>query len=91
LKGIAFISFPGGGLVLPARTPYEREMLFQHVKQCANRYGRIRLTFNRLEWTVEFLSGGAITCTACNKSIEALVYESSGRKLCAHCAGRAIR
>lgn len=91
MRGIAFISFPGGGLVLPARTPYERELLFQHVKQCANRYGRVRLAFNRREWTVQVVSGDSSPCAACDQRVEGLLYESAGRTLCAQCAGGALR
>ena len=91
MRGIAFIAFPGGGLVLSARTPYERELLFHHVKQCANRHGRVRLTFNRQEWAVEAHSGGAATCAGCTKRIEGLVYENAARTLCAPCAIGAIR
>lgn len=30
-KGIVHISFAGGGLFLPARSPYDRQMLVEHV------------------------------------------------------------
>jgi hypothetical protein len=30
-KGIAHVSFPGGSMVLPARTPYDRQMLLEHI------------------------------------------------------------
>ena len=28
MKGVAHVSFQGGGLIVPAQTPYERQLLF---------------------------------------------------------------
>ncbi len=30
-KGIAYVSFPGGGMFVPARSPYDRQMLVECV------------------------------------------------------------
>jgi hypothetical protein len=91
MKGIALISFQGGGVVLPARTPYEREVLFDHVRQCVNRHGRVRLAFNRREWMVRLMSEPPRTCTTCAHPIDNLIYEYNGRDLCGHCVSRAMR
>ena len=90
MKGIAQISFHGGGLVLTAKTPYERELLFDHVKQYANRYGRVRLVLNRREWTILRNDGDGAACAACQQP-DRLTYERDGRILCAQCARRDVR
>ena len=39
MKGIAHVSFQGGGLIVPAQTPYERQLLFEHVEASAKQHG----------------------------------------------------
>ena len=39
MKGIAPVSFRGGGLMVPAHTPYDCELLFEHVEAAPKRHG----------------------------------------------------
>lgn len=44
MQGTAHISFDGGGLILPAQTPYERQLVFEHVEASTKRYGHVALS-----------------------------------------------
>jgi hypothetical protein len=90
MKGIAQISFHGGGLVLTAKTPYDRELLFEHIKQYVNRYGLVRLQLNRREWTVSPDDGQHLRCATCQQP-DRLMYERDGRSICSQCARREVR
>ena len=90
VKGMAQIFFAGGGLIVPAKTPYERELLFQHVEAYTQRYGRVGLTLNRRQWNV---SSGAEQrpCAVCKRQVTGIVYSRTDRMVCAQCARRELR
>ena len=91
MKGLAHISFAGGGLILPLQTPYERELLFEHVEVSAKRHGGVRLNVNRRHWTISMHNGRREACASCRQWLDTLVYRSDGRILCGQCARRALR
>ena len=49
----AHLTFVGGGLLLPARTPYERQLLQEHVLDRARHKDQLRVRVDRKDWTVE--------------------------------------
>jgi len=58
MSGIAHLSFKGGGwLVLSVHTPYERQLLVEHVEASTRRHGRSRLEINRRRWTISTSEG----------------------------------
>lgn len=92
MKGVARISFHGGALFMPLRTPYDREVLFEHVDLYARRHGSVRVEFGRRELTVQ--NGGPADepeCASCGRHLDALTYILGGRSLCALCARRDVR
>jgi hypothetical protein len=91
MKGVARISFHGGGLLLPAKTPYERELLFEHITDCTKRHGQVRLEFNRREWFVRLNTSPADVCTACRQPLEKVTYTIGEHRLCGQCIRRHIR
>ena len=91
MKGVARISFDGGGLFLPAKTPYEREVLFEHVDRYAKRHGRVCVELNRREWNVSVSNSQPGRCTACERPLDHLTYALGGRSLCLSCARRELR
>ena len=91
MKGVARISFQGGGLFLPVKTPYEREVLFEHVDRYAKRHGRVRVELNRREWNVHLSNGHPERCGVCNRGLDNLTYALGGRSLCIVCARRELR
>jgi hypothetical protein len=67
MKGIAHVSFQGGGLILPAHTPYDRELLFEHVEASAKQHGGVRLDWRHQHWTVSVSNGQREVCAACRR------------------------
>jgi len=91
MRGVARISFQGGGLFLPAKTPYERELLFEHVNEYTKRHGQVRLDFSRKEWLVRLKASPAEICAACRQPLENLAYTRGDRTLCGQCVRRDFR
>jgi hypothetical protein len=92
MKGVARISFQGGALLVPARTQYDHEVVFEHVETYARRHGMVRLELDRREFTVSFMNGSERRlCASCAHPLEALTYALGGRDLCMQCARRGLR
>jgi hypothetical protein len=93
MKGVARISFHGGALFVPVKTPYDREVLFEHLDLYAKRHGTVRVELNRREWLVSSRSDAenAPSCTECDRRLEALTYALGGRTLCGFCAKRDVK
>jgi hypothetical protein len=53
-KGIAHVSFPGGSMVLPARNPYDRQMLLEYVVNRAHARERVQVLVDDLRWMVPY-------------------------------------
>ena len=88
-RGIAHVSFPGGGIFLPARGPYDRQTLIEHVTQRVRAKGRVQVLVDNHRWMVQSSAPPlATTCTACGQAADAACYSnaSSGAAYCVHCA-----
>ena len=90
MKSVAHISFEGGGLIVPAQTPYERELLFEHVEMSTKRHGCVRLDVNRGHWTISLRNGDREACASCSRWLDSLIYRFEGQTLCGQCARRAL-
>ncbi len=90
MNGVAHISFKGGGLIVPVETPYERELLFEHVEVSTKRHGGVRLRLNSRLWTISLSNGHPEVCGACRQSMDTLTYRFDGESRCARCARRAL-
>ncbi len=89
MRGIAHISFAGGGLVLPAANPYDREILFDHIAHRTRSKGAVRVTVDDSSWSVRYNDGSlAPFCAACGRALEAACYSnfSGGAAYCIRCA-----
>lgn len=92
MKGVALISFAGGGIIVPAKTPYDRELLFEHVSSLAKRYGQVHLALTGGRWEVVAVAASdPATCRRCTQPVRRLVYRSGLRTLCTWCAEREAR
>ncbi len=91
MRGIAHISFQGGGLIVPAHTPYERQLLFEHVELFTKRRGGVRLSLNGRLWTICVKAGSREVCAVCPRLLDTLTYQLDGLTLCARCARHALR
>ena len=81
MKDIARITFEGGGLILPMHTPYERELLVEHIEVSTKRHGWVRLEVNRRQWTISMNNGRRQVCASCSRWPDNLSYPtgSTGR------------
>jgi len=51
-KGVAHISFAGGGVFLPARSPYDRQVLAEHVGERVQAKGQVQVLLDDQRWIV---------------------------------------
>lgn len=87
MRGVAQISFSGGGMFLPSRTPYERELVFEHAESYARRYGKARLQLSRNFLLVSSEpSESNESCAECGQSLRSVTFATGGRVLCRYCA-----
>ncbi len=88
-KGIAHVSFCGGGIFLPARNPYDREMLAEHVTNRVRAKGQVQVIIDDQEWMV-YLSPdpSLLCCSVCSHPLPSACYSagSDGIPFCVKCA-----
>ncbi len=89
MNSVAHLSFAGGGLLLPARDPYERELLVEHVLARARQNGTVRVAFHGRAWSVQ-LTPDTFTdsCARCGRVLQATWYATGlgGNPHCIQCA-----
>ncbi|MFI5397748.1 MAG: hypothetical protein ACHQ9S_19605 [Candidatus Binatia bacterium] len=89
-KGIAHLSFPGGSMFLPARNPYDRQMLLEHIVDRAHAKERVQVLVDDLRWMVHLRRGPATArCAACGCVLNSACY-STAEHGAAHCLGCAF-
>ena len=88
--GIAHVSFSGGSVFLPARTPYDRQVLLEHIVDRARAKERVQVLLEKLRWMVHLRRGPATAyCSACGRLLNAACY-STAEDGQAHCLGCAF-
>jgi hypothetical protein len=79
LNGIAHVSFLGGGIFLPARTPYDRQILLEHVADRVHVKGRVQVLMHDRRWLVQLNHGpSAMHCTSCNAPMDSVCVVDNG-------------
>ncbi|MFI5365153.1 MAG: hypothetical protein ACHQ4J_05975 [Candidatus Binatia bacterium] len=61
-KGIAYVSFPGGGIFMPARSPYDRQMLIEHIADRVRSKGQVQVLIDNQRWMVHLNRGPSADC-----------------------------
>jgi hypothetical protein len=89
MNHVVLIAFRGGGTVLPYRTPYDRELVFDHVAQCAKRYGDVQMELGSHHWTVSANGNVGVACSGCGQT-HAVSYANGPYVLCHPCARRQL-
>lgn len=85
----ARIGAPGSALVLPAATPYEREILCEHAAAAARLHGAVRMHVNGVDSVVRRTRAGASRCCAhCGRRSLRVSFRMAWRDLCLACAQR---
>ena len=88
-NGVAHVSFRGGSLFLPARTPYDRQALLDHVGAYLRATGEVQVLFGESRWMVHVERRALpVYCLGCTAPIDAGWYcpDDGGRTYCAKCA-----
>ncbi len=87
--GIAHVSFSGGGMFLPARTPYDRQILVEHVGAYLQANGRVQVLVEGQRWVVQLAQDSAVSsCSSCGCSTESACRSTAHREAlyCMTCA-----
>ena len=82
---VAQISFQGGGLVVPARDQYDREVAFEHAEAYARRHGHVRLELDGDTMLIGLNGTSGHLCSNCDVVLGLLTYSFGQHHLCARC------
>ncbi len=86
----AQLTFTGGGLLLPASTPYDRQMLREYAVNLVRANQQITIAVDAETWVVESASAAhPMRCRRCKQQPKAVVLHRAGRKTC-YCIGCAL-
>jgi len=90
-KGIAHVSFSGGGIVFPARTAYDRQVIAEQVAAHARKKGRVQLLLEGDRWLVhgQLPHTSPLRCTGCGRRVQPVCYRS-GEGEAAYCLSCAL-
>jgi hypothetical protein len=84
---IARIEMDGGALLLPARTPYEREVVLDHVRHRLRLYGFVHLEMNGRRCRIEAVAAASgAACAGCRRRIAGFACRLVAQMLCVDCA-----
>ena len=88
----AHLDFGGGGLIVPARTPYDRQLLKEHVLASVQQRRKIRLAVSGKTWLIVQADGEcAALCTVCQRPINhAVCYEHAAGGAPSYCVACAL-
>ncbi len=85
----AHVTFAGGGLVLPARTAYDRQLLRDHILNSLRREDEVLISVGAETWTVERpIRGHRPNCEGCRRQLAAAVLHKADTdaSYCVACA-----
>ena len=82
-NGIAHISFVGGGVFLPARSPYDRQLLAEHVGERVQAKGQVQVLMGDRRWIVRRNRGALVArCTRCGMPAATACYSRGCEEVC---------
>jgi len=86
-SGIAHISFVGGSTFVPARSPYDRELLVENVLDRVRVKGRVQILMSNERW-LACRAYSYCQCSACGRGTDTPCYRpgTSEEALCVRCA-----
>jgi hypothetical protein len=88
-KAIAHVSFPGGGMFLPARSPYDRQMLVEHIADRVRSKGHVQVLLDERRWMVQLNRRAPFpVCASCGDTVDSSCYSPAddGVAYCLSCA-----
>lgn len=87
MNGVARIRHAAGGIILPSRTPYDRETVIDALRHALHRHGAVQLDLDGRHWRLSAHEHGV--CAACHRASPR--YGIAGGRghgpLCAACLG----
>ena len=88
MNGVADVRFAGGGIVLPAREPYDRELLVEHVAERVRRKGVVCVAVHGRTYSVHRIDDTVTAaCTRCRRPLKGSCATTLGDALqCLRCA-----
>lgn len=86
--GIAHVSFAGGGFFVPARSPYDRQLLADHALARVRVKGNVQVLVDGQRWLVQLLRDSSMTCRRCGSAVYSVCCRSAHRaaRYCVACA-----
>jgi hypothetical protein len=88
-NGIAHVSFAGGGMFVPARSPYDRQLLMESILTRARVKGQVQVLLDGQRWMVYGrVRTGAVCCAQCGFAVDSACYlvPRDGTPYCVSCA-----
>lgn len=88
-KGIAHVSFAGGGIFVQARNPYDRQMLLEHVADRVRANGHVQVLIDNQRWLVRLSRGlSVVCCSRCGYRLHSACYSNvaGATAYCMDCA-----
>lgn len=91
MHDVARIRFAGGERLMPARSGYDRELVFDEAECCARRYGEVRLELRSVAMLVRPTEAGRVACARCGQAIDRMDFALGRQHLCRRCVRRNTR
>lgn len=89
-RGVRLLA-AGLTLSLPADSPYDRQMMVEHLSALLRRHGAVRLRAGRRTWWLTLTSRAvAGDCAQCRRPLERAVQLTGGGVVCVTCASRSV-
>jgi hypothetical protein len=88
-KGVAHVSYRGGGCFLPVRTAYGRELLVEYVVDLVRTKGLVQVLIDEGRWLAEAAMGRpAVDCVSCERPTQTRCDHDGAGPYCVPCAFR---
>jgi len=75
--GVVHLSFEGGGMFLPFRTPYDRQTLLEHIVDRVRCKNRVQVLIDKRRWLIDRLDLRKRRCCSCGRHLDAACYDPS--------------
>ena len=87
MNSVARVVWEGGSVSVPIDTPYDRELLVDHVKRATAMHGGVRLYMCSREWVMSDTDASQGACSVCRRAVDT-VPSALGEQvaLCIDCA-----
>ena len=88
-NGVAHVSFSGGGVFVPARSRYDRQILMELVADRAHTNGQVQVLVGSQRWMASWCRGPhARICADCGTKVDVACYSATNHDIgyCVTCA-----